>query len=53
MFILPLLMMLTAAPQTFEVHGELRQVDPQQRRIVISAGGKEHELRVPEEAEGL
>ncbi len=50
MLILPLLMMLTAAPQAFEVHGELRQVDPQQRRIVISAGGREHALRVPEEA---
>ncbi len=51
MLMLPVIIMLTtAAPQTFEVHGELRQVDPQQRRIVILAGGKEHVLRVPEAA---
>ena len=49
MSILPFVIMLTAAPQTFEVQGELRQVDPQQRRIVISARGQEHELRVPKD----
>ena len=53
MLILPLVMMLTAAPQTFEVHGELRQVDPQQRRIVISAGGKEHDTSRAGGGEGL
>jgi hypothetical protein len=48
MLLFSLLAMLTAAPQTFEVHGVLRQVDPAERRIVLSAGGKEHGLRVPE-----
>ena len=51
MLILPFVIMLAAAPQTFEVHGELRQVDPRQRRVVISARGQEHELRVPKDAQ--